>query len=161
LQGTLVDAIRYHVMIGSLMYLTSSRPDLIYAVCLCARYQAKPTEKHLSAVKRIFRYIKGTINIVFWYSKDTDMSLTTYSDADHAGCQDTRRITVADAPRAVEIADPPVSTSIDQDAPSSSIPSTRDQEHSLIISQGVEESPKTPLFHNDPLYEFLYKDSTS
>ncbi|GJV16950.1 retrovirus-related pol polyprotein from transposon TNT 1-94 [Tanacetum coccineum] len=66
---------------------------------------------------------------------------------------------VAAAPRAVEIADSPVSTSIDQDAPSSSIPST--QEHSPIISQGVEESPKTPLFHDDPLHEFLHKDSTS
>ncbi|GJV05419.1 integrase, catalytic region, zinc finger, CCHC-type containing protein [Tanacetum coccineum] len=54
LQGTPVDATLYHGMIGSLMYLTSSRPDLIYAVCLCARYQAKPTENHLNAVKRIF-----------------------------------------------------------------------------------------------------------
>ncbi|GJT37495.1 putative ribonuclease H-like domain-containing protein [Tanacetum coccineum] len=56
------------------------------AFCLCARYQAKPTEKHLNAVKRIFRYLKGTINMGLWYSKDTDMSLTAYSDADHAGC---------------------------------------------------------------------------
>ncbi|GJS82009.1 retrovirus-related pol polyprotein from transposon TNT 1-94 [Tanacetum coccineum] len=63
LQGTPVDATLYRGMIGSLMYLTSSRPDLIYAVCLCARYQAKPTEKHLNAVKRIFRYLKGTINM--------------------------------------------------------------------------------------------------
>ncbi|GJQ99276.1 retrovirus-related pol polyprotein from transposon TNT 1-94 [Tanacetum coccineum] len=54
---------------------------------------AKPTEKHLNAVKRIFRYLKGTINMGLWYSKDTGMSLTTYSDADHAGCQDTRRNT--------------------------------------------------------------------
>ncbi|GJW45132.1 integrase, catalytic region, zinc finger, CCHC-type containing protein [Tanacetum coccineum] len=54
LQGTPVDATLYRGMIGSLMYLTSSRPDLIYAVCLCARYQAKPIEKHLNAVKRIF-----------------------------------------------------------------------------------------------------------
>ncbi|GJX26807.1 retrovirus-related pol polyprotein from transposon TNT 1-94 [Tanacetum coccineum] len=54
LLGKPVDAILYRGMIGSLMYLTSSRPDLIYAVCLCARYQAKPTEKHLQAVKRIF-----------------------------------------------------------------------------------------------------------
>ncbi|GJX56881.1 retrovirus-related pol polyprotein from transposon TNT 1-94 [Tanacetum coccineum] len=63
LQGTPVDATLYRGMIGSLMYLTSSRPDLIYAVCLCARYQAKPTEKHLNAVKRIFRYLMGTINM--------------------------------------------------------------------------------------------------
>ncbi|GKA62423.1 retrovirus-related pol polyprotein from transposon TNT 1-94 [Tanacetum coccineum] len=54
LQGKRVDATLYHDMIGSLMYLTSSRPDLIYAVCLCAQYQAKPTEKHLNAVKQIF-----------------------------------------------------------------------------------------------------------
>ncbi|GKE15764.1 hypothetical protein Tco_1423341, partial [Tanacetum coccineum] len=80
-------------MIGSLVYLTSSRPDLIDAVCLCARYQAKPTEQHLNAAKWIFRYLKGTINMGLWYSKDADMSLTPYSDADHAGCQDTRRST--------------------------------------------------------------------
>ncbi|GJQ97138.1 retrovirus-related pol polyprotein from transposon TNT 1-94 [Tanacetum coccineum] len=86
LYGTLVDATLYHGMIRSLMYLTFSRPDLIYAVCLCARYQAKPIEKHLNAVKRIFQYLKGTINMGLWYSKDTDMSLTEYSDADHAGC---------------------------------------------------------------------------
>ncbi|GJW35086.1 putative reverse transcriptase domain-containing protein, partial [Tanacetum coccineum] len=94
LQGNLVDATLYRGMIGSLMYLTSSRPDLIYAVCLCAWYQAKPTKKHLNAVKRIFRYLKGTINMGLWYSKDTSMSMTAYADADHAGCQDTRRSTL-------------------------------------------------------------------
>ncbi|GKB46727.1 retrovirus-related pol polyprotein from transposon TNT 1-94 [Tanacetum coccineum] len=93
LQGTPVDATLYRDMIGSLMYLTSSRPDLIYAVYLCARYQAKPTKKHLNAVKRIFRYLKGTINMGLWYSKDTGMSLIAYLDADHAGCQDTRSST--------------------------------------------------------------------
>ncbi|GKB63944.1 integrase, catalytic region, zinc finger, CCHC-type containing protein [Tanacetum coccineum] len=70
-------------------------------------------------------------------------------------------VPVAAAPRVVEIVDSPVSMSIDQDAPSSSIPTTQDQEHSPIISQGVEESPKTPLFHDDPLHEFLHEDSTS
>ncbi|GJU32363.1 hypothetical protein Tco_1175952 [Tanacetum coccineum] len=95
--GTPVDATLYRGMIGSLMYLTSSRPDLIYAVCLCARYQANPTEKHLNAVKRIFQYLKGTINMGLWYSKDTGMSLTAYSNADHAGCQDTRRSTSGSA----------------------------------------------------------------
>ncbi|GJZ55903.1 copia protein [Tanacetum coccineum] len=62
-------------------------------VYLCDQYQAKPTEKHLHAVKRIFRYLKGTIHLGFWYLKDTGISLTAYSDADHAGCQDTRRST--------------------------------------------------------------------
>ncbi|GJR64807.1 integrase, catalytic region, zinc finger, CCHC-type containing protein [Tanacetum coccineum] len=70
-------------------------------------------------------------------------------------------VLVANAPRAVDLADSPVSTSIDQDAPSTSIPSTQDQEHSLIISQGFEESPKTPHFHDDPLHESLHEDSTS
>nr|GEU55982.1 hypothetical protein [Tanacetum cinerariifolium] len=90
LHGTPVDATLYHGMIGSLMYLTSSRLDLIYAVCLCAQYQTKPTEKHLNAVKRIFRYLKGTINMDIWYSKDTGISLTAYADTDHARCQDSR-----------------------------------------------------------------------
>nr|GEU56780.1 retrovirus-related Pol polyprotein from transposon TNT 1-94 [Tanacetum cinerariifolium] len=68
---------------------------------------------------------------------------------------------VADAPRAVDLADSPVSTSIDQDALSISIPSTQEQEHSLIISQGFKESPKTPHFHDDPLHESLHEDLTS
>ncbi|GJT23095.1 retrovirus-related pol polyprotein from transposon TNT 1-94 [Tanacetum coccineum] len=97
LQGKQIDATLYRDMIGSLMYLTSNRPDLIYVVCLCARYQAKPTEKHLQAVKRIFRYLKGTFNMGLWYSKDTGMSLPAYADADHAGCQDTRRSTSGSA----------------------------------------------------------------
>ncbi|GKE73055.1 hypothetical protein Tco_1535096 [Tanacetum coccineum] len=84
-------------MIGSLMYLTSSRPDLNHVVCLRARYQAKPTEKHLQAVKRIFRYLNETINMGLWYSKETDMSLIAYADADHARCYDTRRSTSGSA----------------------------------------------------------------
>ncbi|GJT94401.1 retrovirus-related pol polyprotein from transposon TNT 1-94, partial [Tanacetum coccineum] len=93
LQGKQVDATLYRGTIGSLMYLTSSRIDPIYAVCLCARYQAKPTKKHLQAIKRIFRYLKGTINMGLWYSKDTGISLTAYADADHARCQDIRHST--------------------------------------------------------------------
>ncbi|GKD45908.1 retrovirus-related pol polyprotein from transposon TNT 1-94 [Tanacetum coccineum] len=79
LQGKLIDATLYRSMIGSLMYLTSSRPDLIYAVCLCARYQAKPTEKHLNVVKRIFRYLKGTINMGLRYSKDIGDKIVSWS----------------------------------------------------------------------------------
>ncbi|GJV25930.1 retrovirus-related pol polyprotein from transposon TNT 1-94 [Tanacetum coccineum] len=78
-QGTPVDATLYRGIIGSLMYLTSNRPDLIYVVCLCAWYQAKPTEKHINAVKRIFRYLKGTINMGLWYSKDTGDKLVSWS----------------------------------------------------------------------------------
>nr|GEZ64349.1 hypothetical protein [Tanacetum cinerariifolium] len=97
LHETPIDATLYSDMIRSLMYLTSSRPDLIYVVYLCAQYQVKPTEKHLNAVKQIFRYLKGIINMGLWYSKDTDMSLTAYSDAHHARCQDTRRSTSGSA----------------------------------------------------------------
>ncbi|GJU41755.1 hypothetical protein Tco_1194712 [Tanacetum coccineum] len=84
-------------MVGSLMYLTASRPDLVFAVCMCARYQASPTKKHLEALKRVFRYLRGTINWGLWYPKDTAMALTAYADADHAGCQDTRRSTSGSA----------------------------------------------------------------
>ncbi|GKA85738.1 integrase, catalytic region, zinc finger, CCHC-type containing protein [Tanacetum coccineum] len=63
------------------------------SVCMCARYQSKPTKKHLYAVKRVFRYIQGTINMGLWYPKDSAMALTAYADADHACCQDTRRST--------------------------------------------------------------------
>ncbi|GJU90382.1 retrovirus-related pol polyprotein from transposon TNT 1-94 [Tanacetum coccineum] len=92
-----VDQTQFHSMVGSLMYLTASRPDLVFAVCMCARYQASPTKKHLEALKRVFRYLRGTINWGLWYSKDTAMSLTAYADADHAGCQDTRRSTSGSA----------------------------------------------------------------
>ncbi|GJR35069.1 retrovirus-related pol polyprotein from transposon TNT 1-94 [Tanacetum coccineum] len=87
-QGKAVDPTRYHEMIGTLMYRTTSRPDLIFVVCICARYQAKPTEKHLYAVKRIFRYLRGTINMGLWYLKDSCIALTAFVDADHAGCRD-------------------------------------------------------------------------
>ncbi|GKC33143.1 hypothetical protein Tco_1040437 [Tanacetum coccineum] len=58
---------------------------------MCARYQAKPTEKNLHAVKRIFWYLRGSINIGMWYPKDSCIALTSFADADHAGCQDTRK----------------------------------------------------------------------
>ncbi|GJS98666.1 hypothetical protein Tco_0819836 [Tanacetum coccineum] len=83
--GSLVDATKYHSMIGALMYLTSSRPDIVYATCLCARCQAKPTEKHLKEVKRIFCYLRGTINTGLWYMKDFGFGPTGFSDAYYAG----------------------------------------------------------------------------
>nr|GEW30483.1 hypothetical protein [Tanacetum cinerariifolium] len=95
--GIPVDQTRFCSMVGSLMYLTTSRPDLVFVVCMCARYQASPTKKHLEALKRVFRYLKGTINWGLWYPKDTAMVLTAYLDADHAGCQDTRRSTSGSA----------------------------------------------------------------
>ncbi|GJU70521.1 hypothetical protein Tco_1256780 [Tanacetum coccineum] len=75
-------------MIGGLMYLTASRPDIAFATFVCARYQAHPTEKHLKEVKRIFRYLRQSINMGLWYSKDSGFELIAYADADHAGCND-------------------------------------------------------------------------
>ncbi|GKB49740.1 retrovirus-related pol polyprotein from transposon TNT 1-94 [Tanacetum coccineum] len=88
-----VDQTKYRSMIGSLMYLTSSRPDSVQAICYCARYQARPTEKHLKEVKRIFRYLKGTINMGLWYPKDSGLELTAFSDVNRIGCLDTRKST--------------------------------------------------------------------
>ncbi|GKA33269.1 putative ribonuclease H-like domain-containing protein [Tanacetum coccineum] len=194
-----VDVHLYRSMIGSLMYLTSSRPDIMFTVCACARFQVTPKTSHLLAIKRIFRYLKGKPTLGLWYSRDSPFELVAYTDSDYAEATQDRKsttggfavdkysrfkniqvhlnatirnvrtdngtefvnqtlhdfyenigispptipvstVSVAAAPKAVEIADSPVSTSIDQDAPSSSIPSTQDQEHSSIISQGVEES---------------------
>nr|GEZ02586.1 hypothetical protein [Tanacetum cinerariifolium] len=93
LVGTPVDHTDYRSMIGSLMYVTSSRPDIMFATCMCARYLANPNEHHVSAVKRIFRYLKGTINLGIWYPKNSGFDLTAYSDADHAGCHLDRKST--------------------------------------------------------------------
>ncbi|GKA85115.1 retrovirus-related pol polyprotein from transposon TNT 1-94 [Tanacetum coccineum] len=109
-----------------------------------------PTKKAFKIYNRRTRKIIETIHVTF-------NELTYFNRPTIA----VSTVPVAAVPRAVEITDSPVSTSIDQDAPSSSIPSTQDQEHSIIISQGVKESPKTLLFHDDPLYESLHEDSTS
>ncbi|GJU51087.1 hypothetical protein Tco_1220642 [Tanacetum coccineum] len=91
--GSPVDATKYRSMIGALMYLTSSRPNIVHATCLCARYQAKPTEKHLKEVKRIFHYLRGTVNMGLWHTKDSGFELTRFSYADYAGCKDTFKST--------------------------------------------------------------------
>nr|GEW37843.1 reverse transcriptase domain-containing protein [Tanacetum cinerariifolium] len=93
LSGTSVDQTKYRSMVGALMYLTASKPDIVHATCYCARYQAKPTEKHFIAVKRIFRYLKDTVHMGLWYLKDTSFELTTFSDSDHAGYLDSRKST--------------------------------------------------------------------
>nr|GFA91092.1 copia protein [Tanacetum cinerariifolium] len=95
--GTPVDATKYRSMIGALMYFTSSRPDIVHTTCLCARYQAKSTKKLLKEVKRIFCYLRGTVNTGLWYSKDSGFELTGFSNADYAGCKDTFRSTFGGA----------------------------------------------------------------
>ncbi|KAD5318304.1 hypothetical protein E3N88_18250 [Mikania micrantha] len=86
-KGELIDATLYRGMIGSLMYLTASRPDIMFATCLCARYQSKPRVSHLIAIKRIMRYLKGTQELGLWYPNDDDFEHTAYSDSDYGGCK--------------------------------------------------------------------------
>ncbi|GJY68611.1 hypothetical protein Tco_0471593 [Tanacetum coccineum] len=93
LSGEPVDQTDYRSKIGSLVYLTSSRPDIVQAVCYCARYQVRPTKKHLKEVKRIFRYLRSTIHMGLWYPKGSGFKLIAFSDVNHAGCVDTRKIT--------------------------------------------------------------------
>ncbi|GJX02436.1 retrovirus-related pol polyprotein from transposon TNT 1-94 [Tanacetum coccineum] len=88
LQGTPVDQTKYHSMIGGLMYLTASRLDIAFVTFVCARYQARTTEKHLKEVKRIFRYLRQSINMGLWYSKDSGFELIAHADADHTWCND-------------------------------------------------------------------------
>ncbi|GJW57234.1 retrovirus-related pol polyprotein from transposon TNT 1-94 [Tanacetum coccineum] len=86
LQGTLTDQTKYCNMIGGLMYLIASQPNIAFATFICARYQARPTETHLKEVKIIFRYLRQTYNLGLWYSKDSGFELITYLDADLARC---------------------------------------------------------------------------
>ncbi|GJZ80838.1 hypothetical protein Tco_0645832 [Tanacetum coccineum] len=88
LQGTLTYQTTYRRIIGGLVYLTTSRPDIAFATFVCARCQARPTVKHLKEVKRIFRYLRQSYNMGLWYPKDSGFKLIAYSDADHAGCKD-------------------------------------------------------------------------
>ncbi|GJT16570.1 retrovirus-related pol polyprotein from transposon TNT 1-94 [Tanacetum coccineum] len=80
-----VDSTKYQGMIGSLLYLMASRPDIMFGVCLYARFQEDPKISHLEAVKRIFRYIKGTTHLGLWYPKGTGIETIVYADSDHAG----------------------------------------------------------------------------
>ena len=79
-------------MIGSLLYLTASRPDMLFSVCLCARFQSALRESHLTVVKRIFRYLKGTTNLGLLYRKSLDYKLVGFCDVDYAGDKIERKI---------------------------------------------------------------------
>ncbi|KAJ9545583.1 hypothetical protein OSB04_025290 [Centaurea solstitialis] len=92
-KGKPVDQKTYRAIIGSLLYLTASRPDIMFATCFCARFQANPKESHMMAVKRILRYLKGTPNRGLWYPKESGFELVAFSDADHGGCQLDRKST--------------------------------------------------------------------
>ena len=91
--GTKVDQKLYRGMIGYLWYLTASRPDILFSVCLCARFQSDPRESHLTAVKRIFRYLKGTTNLGLLYRKSLDYKLVGFYYVDYAGDRIERKST--------------------------------------------------------------------
>ncbi|GJZ61866.1 uncharacterized mitochondrial protein-like protein, partial [Tanacetum coccineum] len=92
--GEEVDAHMYRSMIGSLMYLTSSRPGIIFAVCVCARYQVNLKFSHLHAVKRIFRYLKDQPKLGLWYPKDSPFDLVAYTDSDYTRARLDRKSTI-------------------------------------------------------------------
>nr|GFB42723.1 hypothetical protein [Tanacetum cinerariifolium] len=91
--GEDVDVHTYRSMIGSLMYLTYSRPDIMFAVCACTRFQVTPKASHLHAEKRIFRYLKGKPHLGLWYLKDSPFDLVAYSNSDYAGASLDRKFT--------------------------------------------------------------------
>ncbi|KAJ9536444.1 hypothetical protein OSB04_un000379 [Centaurea solstitialis] len=92
LSGNPVDQKIYRAIIGSPLYLTTSRPDIMFATCVCGRFQCDPRESHLGAVKRI-KYLKGTPNFGLWYPKDSGFELIAFTDSDHAGCKLNRKST--------------------------------------------------------------------
>ncbi|GKE31956.1 putative ribonuclease H-like domain-containing protein [Tanacetum coccineum] len=89
-----VDVHLYRSMIRSLMYLTTSRPDIMFVVCACARFQVTPKVLHLYAVKRIFRYLKGHLKLGIWYPRDSSFDLEAFSDSDYAGASLDRKSTI-------------------------------------------------------------------
>ncbi|GJX10766.1 putative ribonuclease H-like domain-containing protein [Tanacetum coccineum] len=91
-----VDVHLYRSMIGSLMYLTASMPDILFAVCACARFQVTPKMSHLHDVKRIFRYLKGQLKLGLWYPRDSPFDLEAFSDSDYAGASLDRKSTTGE-----------------------------------------------------------------
>ncbi|GJQ95165.1 hypothetical protein Tco_0006304 [Tanacetum coccineum] len=92
--GEDVDEHLYRSMIGSLMYLTYSRPDIMFAVCDCARFQVNPKSSHLHGVKRIFIYLKGQPKLGLWYPNDSPFDLVAYIDSDYAEASLDRKSTI-------------------------------------------------------------------
>ena len=93
LLGKSVDSSLYRSMIGSLLYLTTSRPNISYSVGVCVRYQANPKESHMITLKRIIKYVKTITNFGVWYNNDTNDVLVGYSDTDWTGNADDRKST--------------------------------------------------------------------
>ncbi|KAK6143203.1 hypothetical protein DH2020_023551 [Rehmannia glutinosa] len=91
--GKPVDQTRYRALIGSMLYLTASRPDITFAVGVCSRFQSAPKESHMTAAKRILRYLKGCQEVALWYPKHGGFKLVGYSVSDYVGCRVDRKST--------------------------------------------------------------------
>ncbi|XP_073294570.1 secreted RxLR effector protein 161-like [Primulina huaijiensis] len=91
--GIPIEVTQYRGLISSLLYLTASRPDILFDVCICSRFQSNPKQSHYIAAKRILKYLKGTQNVGLWYPNDSSFNLIGYSDADYAGCKLDRKST--------------------------------------------------------------------
>jgi len=89
--GTTVDQTKFRGLIGSFLYLTTSRPDITFIVCMCARFQENPKESHFNVAKRILKYLKGTTNVGLWYPNEATLNLKGYLDSDFAGCKLDRK----------------------------------------------------------------------
>ena len=92
-KGKSINQTKYKGIIGSLHYLTASRLDIMFGVCMCAHYQSSPKESHFSAVKMIMKYLKGTLDDYLWYHKGVDIFPVGYSDSDFTKCKLDRKIT--------------------------------------------------------------------
>ena len=92
-KGKKVDQKLYRGMIGLLLYLIASKPDIMYSTCICTRFQSDPRESHLIIVKKIMRYLKGTQNISLWYDRNSTLILNAYTDSDFVGCKLDRKST--------------------------------------------------------------------
>ena len=91
--GNAVNETLYRSMIGSLLYLTVSHPDIAFSMGVCARYQSKPKKSHIQAVKRILRYVNGTTEFGIWFTSYTNTNIVGFSNADWARCVDDRKST--------------------------------------------------------------------
>jgi len=85
--GKPVDKTKFRCLICSLLYLTASRPDIMFAICMCARFQSAPKESHLNAAKRILKYLQGSKEVGLWYPCNVSLSFIGFSDSDFAGCK--------------------------------------------------------------------------
>nr|GEU53957.1 hypothetical protein [Tanacetum cinerariifolium] len=150
--GKDVELHSYRSMIGSLMYLTASRPDIMFAVCVCVRHQVTPKECHLHAVKRIFRYLKGHPKLGLWYPKESPFDLGAYSDSDYGGATQDRKSTIRGFQflgRRIETTDQDTKIIATIDGKPQTISESSLRRHlKLNDEEGISSFPDAELFEN-------------